>query len=72
MAVRADVLNKLFVDKLNSPEGQEKTAAVSANYVRDFLRENSFSRKIQPPETVTNKDCQRSVNHDGLVKIIDM
>src|SRR5439155_22019887 len=35
-------------------------------------RERSFSAKILPPEYVTKADCQRSVFHDNLVKIVDI
>lgn len=72
MAVPASVLNELFTSKLNSSEGKEKIAEYGGSYVRDRLREVSFARKVLPPEQVTRADCQRSVNHDTLVKIVDV
>ena len=70
--VTSSVLNSLFVQRLDSYEGKEKFAQAGAAYIRDRLRETSFARKILPPEQVTKGDCQRSVTHDGLVKIVDI
>ncbi len=72
MATPASVMNELFATKLNSSEGKEKIAEYGGSYIRDRLREVSFARKVIPPEQVTRADCQRSVNHDTLVKIIDI
>ena len=72
MTVPASVLNELFTSKLNSSEGKEKIAEYGGSYIRDRLREVSFARKVIPPEQVTRADCQRSVNHDTLVKIVDI
>ena len=66
------VLNDLFNSKLSTSEGKEKIAEYGGSYIRDRLREVSFVRKILPPQQVTRTDCQRSVNHDTLVKIIDV
>ena len=70
--VPARVLNEMFATKLGSAEAKEKIAEYGGSYVRDRLREVSFARKIIPPEQVTRADCQRSVNHDTLVKIVDV
>jgi hypothetical protein len=70
--VPARVLNELFTQKLASAEGKEKMAEFGGSYIRDRLREVSYARKVLPPEMVTRADCQRSVNHDTLVKIIDI
>ncbi len=72
MSVPAQVLNEMFGSKLNTSEGKEKIAEVGSVYIRDRLREVCFVDKIQPPEPVTRTDCQRSVNHDTLVKIVDI
>lgn len=72
MAVPARILNELFTQRLGSAEGKEKIAEYGGSYIRDRLREVSFVRKILPPEQVTRADCQRSVNHDTLVKIVDV
>ncbi len=70
--VNPRVLNDLFNTKLSSSDEKEKIAQYAGSYIRDKLREVSFARKILPPEQVTRTDCQRSVNHDTLVKIIDI
>lgn len=72
MSVPARVLNDLFSAKLDTSEGKEKVASMGSVYIRDRLREVCFVDKIMPPEPVTRTDCQRSVNHDTLVKIIDI
>lgn len=72
MSVPARVLNDLFSTKLGSSDTKEKLAEYGGSYIRDRLREVSFTRKILPPEQVTRTDCQRSVNHDTLVKIVDI
>jgi hypothetical protein len=72
MSVPARVLNELFTQKLGSAEGKEKMAEYGGSYIRDRLREVSYARKVIPPEQVTRSDCQRSVNHDTLVKIVDV
>lgn len=65
-------INDAFIAKLSSAEGRDKTAEFGGSYIRDRLREVSFARKIIPPETLTRTDCQRSVNHDTLIKIVDL
>lgn len=72
MSVPARVLNELFTQKLASAEGKEKLAEYGGSYIRDRLREVAYSRKIIPPEQVTRSDCQVSVNHDTLVKIVQV
>ena len=61
-----------FNTQLDSPVGKEKLAALGGTFIRDRLREVAYSRHILPPEQVTRTDCQRSVNHDTLVKIVDI
>jgi hypothetical protein len=72
MSVPAAVFNELFTSKLSTNEGKEKLAEYGGSYVRDRLREVSYARKVVPPETVTRADCQVSVNHDTLVKIVNV
>jgi hypothetical protein len=72
MQVNAATLNTLFTQSLDTSEGREKLAAAGASYIRERLRETSFARKVIPPEQVTKADCQRSVNHEGLTKIVDI
>lgn len=71
-AVPARVLNELFTNKLGTGEGKEKMAEYGGTYIRDRLREVSYARKVIPPENVTRADCQVSVNHDTLVKIVNV
>ncbi len=62
-------LNSIFSAHLDSPEGKEKLAAAANAYIRDKLRENSFARKILPPQMVSKADLQVSVNHDTMVYV---
>jgi hypothetical protein len=66
------MFNEAFVSKLDTHEGKEKSAAYGGDFVRDRLREVSFARKILPPQYVTRADCQVSVNHDTLTKIVEL
>jgi hypothetical protein len=63
---------EVFVHRLESQEGKDKLAELGGSWIRDRLREVSYARHILPPEQVTRADCQRSVNHDTLVKIVDV
>jgi len=67
-----NALNDMFNTRLGTAEGKEKLAEYGGSYVRDRLREVSYARKVVPPQQVTRTDCQRSVNHDTLIKIIDI
>ncbi len=71
-SVPSEVLNELFVSKLDTEAGKEKIAALGGDYIRDRLREESFARKVLPPKTVSRSDLQVSVNHDTLVKIVEV
>ena len=62
----------MFFNRVGTHEGKDKIAEAGGNYIRDRLREVSFARKIVPPTPVTRTDLQRSVNHDTLVKIVDI
>jgi hypothetical protein len=70
--IPSEHLNALFTQKLDTGEGREKTAAYGGLYIRDKLREVAFSRKVIPPKQITRNECQRSVNHDTLVRIVDV
>ena len=71
MNEEAAMFNSLFVERMDTQEGQTKTAQAGQAYVRSFLREHAFSRKVLPPESVTRSDLQRSTRHDTLIKIVD-
>lgn len=64
--------NNLFIERLGTAEGLEKTSAAGAAFVRAVMREVAFSRRILPPESVTRGDCTRATNHDTLIKIVDI
>lgn len=70
--MEAQTFNNLFVERLDTAEGQTKTAAAGSAFVRAVMREVAFSRRILPPESVTRADCQRSTRHDTLMKIVDI
>lgn len=65
-------LANLFASKLDTEAGREKIAALGSDYVRDRLREESFARQILPPKTCKPSELQVSVNHDTLVKIVEI
>jgi len=72
MATSPEILNELFVESLDSPEDRAKLAMSTSSYIRQRMREVSFSRKIMMPQPITKAECQRSVNHDQLVKVVDL
>ncbi|MCA8939613.1 MAG: hypothetical protein KDB07_07390 [Planctomycetes bacterium] len=72
MSFAASQFNDLFFVRADSSAGREKLAEYGGSYIRDRLREVSYARKILPFGPVTKRDCQRSVNHDTLVKIRDI
>lgn len=72
MSFAASQFNELFFTRADSSAGREKLAEYGGSYIRDRLREVSYARKILPFDPVTKRDCQRSVNHDTLVKIRDI
>jgi hypothetical protein len=63
---------EMFNQRLDTQEGKDKLAELGGSWIRDRLREVAYSRHVLPPEQVTRADCQRSVNHDTLVKIVDV
>jgi len=67
----AATFNNLFVERINTQEGMEKVAQAGQAFVRSYLREHAFVRKILAPETVTRADLQRSTRHDTLIKVVD-
>ncbi len=71
-AVPAKMVNDLFFEKVANQDGKDKIAEFGGTYIRDRLREVSFARKIVPPVPVQRTELQRSVNHDTLVKIVDI
>jgi hypothetical protein len=68
----AQTFNNLFIEKLDTVEGLQKTAAAGAAFIRAKIREIGFARRILPPESVTRADLTRSTDHDTLIKIVDI
>lgn len=66
------IYNESFLSKLGSAEHKTKTAELLGGYLRDRIREASWTDKIIPPTPVTRADCQISTEHDTLVKIVHM
>lgn len=64
--------NNLFIERLDTTEGLQKSAAAGAAFVRSKIREIGFARRVLPPESVTRAETTRSTDHDTLVKIIDI
>jgi hypothetical protein len=70
--VPGEVLNELFLTKLDTEAGKEKIAQLGSDYIRDRLREESFSAKVLAKRQVSRSELQVSVNHDYLVKIVEI
>lgn len=68
----AATFNNMFIERLDTTEGLQKTAAAGAAFVRSKIREIGFARRILPPESVTRADTTRSTDHDTLIKIVDI
>lgn len=72
MDIDPGTFNSVFLTQLDTPDGMTKAAQAGGAFVRERLRELSFARAIVPPEYLTKADCQRSMFHDTLVKIVDI
>lgn len=70
--VPGEVLNELFLTKLDTEAGKEKIAQLGSDYIRDRLREESFAAKVLNKRQVGRSELQVSVNHDYLVKVIEI
>jgi len=68
----AQTFNNLFIERLDTVDGLQKTASAGAAFVRSKIREVGFARRILPPESVTRPDLTRSTDHDTLIKIVDI
>jgi hypothetical protein len=71
MDYSAEMVNSGFIERLET-EGPTKTAASALTYIKDRLREASFTDMIVPNQRVVRGDLQRSTDHDTLVKIVDI
>lgn len=67
----ANVLESLSA-QLENAGARQKFAAEARGFIRDRLREASYAEKVLPPQNVTKDECQISVNHEGLTKIVHL
>jgi len=65
-------VNNGIMNGLDSSSGREKVASGLGTWTRDRLREVCVVDKILTPRDITPADCQRSLNHDTLIRIEDM
>lgn len=72
MNISNEYLNQLFVHQIDTTDGRVKLAEAGREYLKLRLRERSFARHILPPTKITKADCTRAVDHEGLIKIIDI
>lgn len=70
--VTSDALNAAFANQMETPEGRRELTEKTLLYIKQLLREESFVRKVLPPESVTKYDLQRDVNSDTVVKVVDI
>lgn len=69
----ADSFNSMFGEALQrGGDSLEKVAEVTGLYIQDRLRENSFAKKILPPQTVTISELTRNEEDEGLKYIDDL
>jgi hypothetical protein len=72
-AFNAEQFNNLFGQTLEvGGEALTKLGQASGLYIQQKLRENAFCRKILPPKVVTEKECQRRIEDEGLEYIDDL
>jgi len=71
--LNADEFNSLFGEAINrGGDALEKTAEVTGSYIQDKLRENSFARRVLPPQVVTTAELTRNTTDEGLSYIDDI
>lgn len=70
--ISAEALNAAFLERLGTPEGRTELQEKGVLYIKKILREESFLRKILPPQVVTKMDLQRSATTDTFEKIVDI
>lgn len=69
---QAAELDRVFTEMLETKEGQQEVNQRSLLYIKQILREESFARKVLPPESVTKYDLQRAVSNDTVQKVVDI
>lgn len=68
----SELLNDMFLDKMKTEEGREKIAGLGADLLKDRIREDGWLGQILTRKNVTRQDLQVSVNHQGMVKMVQM
>lgn len=64
--------NNLFIERLDTTEGMQKSAAAGATFIRAKMRENGVFRRILPPVGVTPAELQVATDHDTLIFVRDI
>lgn len=64
--------NNLFIERLDTTDGMQKSAAAGANFIRTKMRENGVFRRILPPVGVTPAELQGATDHDTLIFLRDI
>ena len=67
-----EALNTAFSEMIETDAGRAELQEAGLTYIKKFLREESFARKVLPPVTVTKYDVQRSKETDTVEKIVDL
>jgi hypothetical protein len=68
----AEALNSAFSELMETPEGQKEVQEAGLTYIKQFLREESFLRKVINPVNITKFDTQRAVDTDTVEKVVDI
>lgn len=66
-------MNEIFRAKLEGgADGLKVAREAGAAYIKERLREESFARKILPPEMIAKGELQRNETGDGVYKLVDI
>jgi hypothetical protein len=68
----SELLNEMFLDKMQTEEGREKIAGYGADMLKDRIREDGFIGQVFTRKPVTRADLQVSATHQGMVKMVQM
>jgi len=72
MSASAHYINQMLSQKLDNPEERAKVAQLTGDYIRDHLRESAYVRSIIVPKQVTRDECQVSLEHDTILKVVEI
>jgi len=70
--ISAEALNSAFSELMETPEGQKEVQEAGLTYIKQYLREESFLRKVINPVNITKFDTQRAVDSDTVEKVVDI